>query len=177
MARVGRDTQAAVSGSRIDFHGHGEQPAWSGDAALTLADDAALARPVLAELGGAHVIGHSYGGAVALKLAASCPEQVRSVVAYEPVLFHWLMDHILSSRRCRSLLRSAKQSVKVSTAAMRIWPPSGSSNSGPVRMGVDIIAPAKQDAIAARMRAVLNHFDALAAEPLALLQLRRCRCR
>ncbi len=42
--------------------------------------------------GGAHVVGHSYGAAVALKLATMHPAAVRSVVAYEPVLFRWLLD-------------------------------------------------------------------------------------
>ena len=57
----------------IEFHGHGEQPAWRGNAPMTLADEAALAIPALEEAGGAHVIGHSYGGAVALKLATMRP--------------------------------------------------------------------------------------------------------
>ena len=78
----------------IEFHGHGERTAWGGDAPLTLADEAALAVPLLEEAGGAHVVGHSYGAAVALKLATMHPKLVRSVVAYEPVLFRWLIDDI-----------------------------------------------------------------------------------
>ena len=74
----------------IDLHGHGECPAWRGTAPLTLADEAALVAPLLEEAGGAHLVGHSYGGAVALKLASMYPRLVRSVIAYEPVMFGWL---------------------------------------------------------------------------------------
>ncbi|MGH6612075.1 MAG: alpha/beta fold hydrolase, partial [Burkholderiaceae bacterium] len=59
----------------VDFHDHGNQREWSSDATLTLADEAALVTPLLPPEG-AHVIGHSYGGAVALKVAAMHPQQV-----------------------------------------------------------------------------------------------------
>ncbi len=38
-----------------------------------------------------HLVGHSYGGAVALKLAGRRPEAVRSLTVIEPVAFHLLM--------------------------------------------------------------------------------------
>jgi pimeloyl-ACP methyl ester carboxylesterase len=37
-----------------------------------------------------HLVGHSYGGAVALKLARSWPSRVRSLLLYEPTAFHLL---------------------------------------------------------------------------------------
>ena len=39
---------------------------------------------------GAHLVGHAYGAAVALHAALRYPGRVRSVVAYEPVLFNLL---------------------------------------------------------------------------------------
>ncbi len=89
------------------FHGHGEQAAWSGDAPMTLADEAALAAPLLEEAGGAHIVGHSYGAAVALKLATMYPESVRSVVAYEPVLFRWLIDDSAGRRPLQNIVTVA----------------------------------------------------------------------
>ena len=37
-----------------------------------------------------HLVGHSYGGAVAMKLALLAPRRVRSLTLFEPVLFHLL---------------------------------------------------------------------------------------
>lgn len=42
--------------------------------------------------GPAHVVGHSYGGFLALQLALRRPELVRSIAAYEPVAFGILDD-------------------------------------------------------------------------------------
>lgn len=70
-----------------DFHGHGRSPAWpaSGDATLQI-DAQAVAR-LMPEGGGVHLVAHSYGAAVAMQLALSQPERVRSLTLYEPVAF------------------------------------------------------------------------------------------
>ena len=40
-----------------------------------------------------HLIGHSYGGMVALQLAAQAqPQRVRSLSLFEPIAFHLLPD-------------------------------------------------------------------------------------
>ena len=65
------------------------------NAPLTLADEAAPAIPALEKAGGAHVVGHSYGGAVALKLATMRPRLVRSIVVYERCCFVW---YLMASR-------------------------------------------------------------------------------
>jgi pimeloyl-ACP methyl ester carboxylesterase len=39
-----------------------------------------------------HLVGHSYGGATALRVALTMPRQIRSVTVYEPVLFGVLRD-------------------------------------------------------------------------------------
>jgi pimeloyl-ACP methyl ester carboxylesterase len=53
---------------------------------LTVAEDAATCTRLMDHLGwgAAHVVGHSYGGLVALQLALDAPERVRSVVLLEP---------------------------------------------------------------------------------------------
>jgi len=68
----------------IDRRGYGGTPrgdavGWPGDT-----DDLVA---LLAELGGAHLVGHSYGGVVALLAAGERPDLVRSLVAVEPPLF------------------------------------------------------------------------------------------
>src|SRR5947207_7900042 len=87
----------------IDFPGHGGRPAWPGDSTLSLADEAALVAPLLAETGGAHIVGHSYGAAVALKLATMHPSLVRSVVVSEPGRFRWLLDEHTDDRAAQQI--------------------------------------------------------------------------
>jgi pimeloyl-ACP methyl ester carboxylesterase len=76
----------------VDLYGSGKSPRWPDDRALSLADEVALLAPVLAAAGDRfHVVGHSYGGAVALKAALADPDRLRSLVVYEPVLFSVLL--------------------------------------------------------------------------------------
>jgi pimeloyl-ACP methyl ester carboxylesterase len=76
----------------VDLHGAGRSPAWRGGRPLTLADEVALLEPALAATGARfHLIGHSYGGAVALKIALAHPHWVASLTVFEPVLFSLLM--------------------------------------------------------------------------------------
>lgn len=80
-----------------DLHGHGGTSPWPYRRPLRLADEAALVEPLLTALPSpVHLIGHSYGGAVALKLALVAPERIRSLTLIEPVLFallHRQGDH------------------------------------------------------------------------------------
>ena len=155
----------------IEVHSHGEQRAWRGDARLTLADEAALAVPVLEEAGPVHVVGHSYGAAVAVKLATMYPKSVLSLVAYEPVLFRFLFDDAAH--------RSAAQDVVAVADAMREQLATDHCHSA-AQVFVDFWSGAgawdslpdgKQASIAARMHAVLQHFYALFHEPLQRAQL------
>lgn len=76
-----------------DLYGYGKSPAWSGSRKLALADEIALLEPVLSSMERpVHLIGHSFGGAVATALAVAQPDRVRSLVLYEPVLFGLLKD-------------------------------------------------------------------------------------
>jgi pimeloyl-ACP methyl ester carboxylesterase len=70
-----------------DLYGSGRSPAWP-HRVLSLDDEVALLEPVFASAGDRfHLIGHSYGGAVALKAALVHPERIESLVLIEPVLF------------------------------------------------------------------------------------------
>src|SRR4029077_14471409 len=71
----------------VDLYGSGQSPRCPADQTRPRAGEVALLEPVLADAGERfHLIGHSYGGAVALKLALAHPGRVRSLVIYEPVL-------------------------------------------------------------------------------------------
>jgi pimeloyl-ACP methyl ester carboxylesterase len=72
----------------VDLYGSGKSPDWPVDRPLTLADEVALLEPIFGGIGDRfHLIGHSYGGAVALKAALAVPGRLRSLVLFEPVLF------------------------------------------------------------------------------------------
>jgi len=64
---------------------------WSGERAFTLADEAARTIGIIdASCGKVHLVGHSYGGGVALRAAVERPERIASLTLYEPSAFHLL---------------------------------------------------------------------------------------
>jgi len=145
----------------VDLHGHGAQPAWPGRRPLALTDEVTLIEPILREVGAVHLVGHSYGGALALKVAELYPQSVRSLVAYEPVLFRWLFDADPASSAAREVVEVAAAVRKALHAR---------SYSGAARPFVDYwfgtgawdaMPEPRRQAVAARMGSVLPHFDAL----------------
>lgn len=71
-----------------DSYGSGKSPEWPSDRKITLHDEVALLEPVFRKAGAPMVVvGHSYGGAIALRAAIENPDRVRALVLYEPTLF------------------------------------------------------------------------------------------
>jgi pimeloyl-ACP methyl ester carboxylesterase len=155
----------------VEFHGHGMRTPWDADAPMRLADDAALVSPLLREAGAAHVVGHSYGAAVALKLASMHSSRVRSLVAYEPVLFRWLLDDAGGGAPVQDVL-ALVQAIREALAAgdersaARVFVDFWSGESS-----FDSLPGPRQGSIATRMHAVLPHFEALLRESLARWQV------
>ena len=76
-----------------DLYGYGASPHWSGRGAFSLEHEAAPLRALIERLDRpAHLLGHSYGGAVALHLARTRPHALQSLTLIEPVAFHLLRD-------------------------------------------------------------------------------------
>ncbi len=76
-----------------DLHGYGGAGDWRGPGQLTLSDEAALVAALMDRCGEpVHLVGHSYGGAVALRVALERPHQLCSLMLIEPVAFHLLRD-------------------------------------------------------------------------------------
>jgi pimeloyl-ACP methyl ester carboxylesterase len=145
-----------------DLHGHGEGPAWHAQGGDILAADAedivSLAR---GHRGPVHLVGHSWGGAVALAAARRDPARFESVAVYEPVLFRLLRDlgvrnalgaRIASLGRTLAADLRAQRARRAAGRFVDFWNEPGAFAALP---------PLRQDAIAARMPAIAAHFDAL----------------
>lgn len=82
-----------------DLLGYGANPPWHGKWRPRLGDEVHALRPLLASADGpVDVVAHSFGAAVALKLATDSPASVRSLCLYEPVLFGLLREHPSATR-------------------------------------------------------------------------------
>lgn len=156
-----------------DFHGHGNGPAWHGapggigdaDLRLALREIDALGRPV-------HLVGHSYGGAIALAVALQRPRLVRTVTLYEPVAFNVLLHYNARHAPAREIVgvgrgigrRVARGELE---EAARMFVSYWSGESAWAAM-----PPAARGALAGRMPAIRGHFDSLFAAPVGLAALR-----
>jgi pimeloyl-ACP methyl ester carboxylesterase len=64
---------------------------WTGERPFTLAEEAVRTIALIDECESkVHLVGHSYGGAVALHVALARPERIASLALYEPSAFHLL---------------------------------------------------------------------------------------
>lgn len=78
----------------VDLYGCGNSPPWPDDRDMYLDDEIALLEPVFEAAGDTfHLVGHSFGGAIALKAALQNPRRLNSLIVYEPVLFSVLAAH------------------------------------------------------------------------------------
>lgn len=145
-----------------DLYGHGNVPAWLGAPSDILAADTARVASLAADAGGrVHLVGHSYGGAVALRTALHRPELVDSVVVYEPAALRLLFDHNAKARAAAEIaevslgIRHALNGGDLERAAQRFvdyW-------AGGERWAQ--LASAPRAAIARRMPVVSAHFISL----------------
>jgi pimeloyl-ACP methyl ester carboxylesterase len=154
----------SVSWMAPPLQGYEPGSQWPAGASTSLAAEARRILALLANTSGTvDLVGHSYGGAVALQVAASWPERIRSVTVYEPVAFH-LLDRDTASaplaadvRRLAADIAAGASSGHGEEAGERFvdyW-------SGPgtwVRVG-----PARRAALARHMPKVSAEFGALLA--------------
>lgn len=74
-----------------DLCGYGETTHWPGNGTFNLAVEADLVAALIDKLKKpAHIVGHSFGGAVALQLALRYPQHLKSLTLIEPAAFHLL---------------------------------------------------------------------------------------
>lgn len=88
----------------IDFYGDGKSPHCWDDRAFSIDDEIALIEPILEEASPFHLVGHSYGGCVAVKICLSRPDWVTSLVLYEPALWGTLVSRWPDDPSAREIL-------------------------------------------------------------------------
>ena len=158
-----------------DLHGYGASGTRQGSHPPALAHDAAIVAALARDLGGpVHLIGHSYGGAVALAAAQSRPELVRSLVLIEPVSFHLLQggdsrDHLLLAE-IRRIAETVRQGVQAGMpeqgmeAFVTFWSGPGTWNA---------LSDRARSAMALHAPQVARNFQAAFGHPVRLHDLSR----
>ena len=157
-----------------DLLGYGDNPPWPRGRSLRLEEEVHRLLPLLASATRpVDVVAHSFGAAVAVKLALEYPEKVRSLCLYEPVLLGLLNEDAGStSAFSEILMMSAKVARSLSDgdadrAAARFidfWSGDGTWESMP---------EARREKVRARIQKVRADFDALLADDTTLADLAR----
>ena len=98
----------------VDLYGSGKTSAWPQDQPMHLDDEIALLGSVFQAAGDRfHLIGHSFGGAVALKAALTRQDCLISLVLYEPVLFSLLMADAPQSDATREIVAVRDDTIRL----------------------------------------------------------------
>ena len=99
----------------VHLHGYGGTTAWHRPRRQRLADQAGLVGTVIQAIGRpVHVVGHSFGGAVALETARQFQDAVESVAVYEPTAF-WVLQN--AAPECWEEISAVVRAVKTSVAS------------------------------------------------------------
>lgn len=116
---VVRRLAARVHALMPDLVGEGSGTWPRPDAGALLDEEEALLAALLDRVGRAHVVGHSYGGFLAMRLAARHPSRVRSLVLVEPIAFGLLEREGPAAERdeIRAVERACAEALAAGDAA------------------------------------------------------------
>jgi pimeloyl-ACP methyl ester carboxylesterase len=157
-----------------DLIGYGATSSWHHRSGWCLAQEAALVRSLLGRLSEpAHLVGHSYGGAVALHVARTQPGLLRSLVLIEPSAFHLLHGGDAIDADALREITAVAADAKAALAAgdyhggfgrfVDYW-------SGPGSWAA--MAPEQRERFAPQLIKVVLDFDALLGERAGLEDVR-----
>ncbi len=153
-----------------DLYGYGAGARWPGRQAFSLEHEAAPLAALLQRVGEpVHLVGHSYGGAVALHIARTCGARVRSLTLIEPVAFHVLrggdLFDAIGLREINDVVAQVHHALACGDYAagyghfVDFWSGAGTWEA---------ISPARRDALAAQLPKVALDFHAALHEPAQL---------
>jgi pimeloyl-ACP methyl ester carboxylesterase len=153
----------------VDLYGSGRTPAWPQDQPMHLDDELALLSSVFRAAGDRfHLIGHSFGGAIALKAAIADRDRLLSLVVYEPVLFNLLITDAPDSAPAREILAVRDTTIRLinednldaaAQCFVDYWAGDGTWAATP---------DTRRPLLAAAMRAVKSEWHAAFHEPTPL---------
>lgn len=99
----------------VNLYGYGATTPWGRPYRQRLGDQAGLVGTVIQAIGRpTHVVGHSFGGAVALETARQCRDDVVSVAVYEPTVF-WMLQ--TEAPECWEEISAMVRAVQTGVAA------------------------------------------------------------
>jgi pimeloyl-ACP methyl ester carboxylesterase len=153
----------------VDLYGYGETPMPEKVEGFTLLDEAELVLALLDRilLPGEpfHLVGHSYGGAVALRLCHRASQRVKTLTVFEPVAFHLLerddpgLQPVLDMMGELSRLLAVGLPSEAAATFLDYWSGPGSFAHFPARV--------QQDFARRTVKLALD-FQALTGTPLTL---------
>ncbi len=153
----------------LDFSGYGDSPFPLKTENYTLLDEIAHVESLLEDVLPAgepvHLVGHSYGGATALRFCYKSPERIRSLTLFEPVAFHILeeTDNALTNtlRRKQYIFDNLDKGHYSAAAESFIdyWSGAGTYSSFPEEVKNTFMGAIKK---------LRLDFQALVSEPLSL---------
>jgi pimeloyl-ACP methyl ester carboxylesterase len=160
----------------VDLYGYGETEMPENQEEFTLLDEVMLVQSLLETILPAgeplHLVGHSYGGAVALRFCHHLPERVTALTVFEPVAFHLLppgdpgLESVFAMMRAlQSLISAGKRRDAVQTF-IDYWSGTGSFEKLPQRV---------QDEFASKADKLLLDIRALTRNAPGLEEYRQLR--
>lgn len=151
----------------IDLYGYGDSAMPEPPDRHSLGDEVRLVQSKLAQLLGPgerfHLVGHSFGGGVALRLAHAAPARIRSLALYEPTAFHLLekndpvLDDIRAVAHASRIATREGRSASATEMFIDYWGGKGAYAALP---------PARQTLFTSLLRKVPLDFQALIDDPL-----------
>lgn len=153
----------------VDLYGYGDTAMPEETEQYTLLDEAELVRSLLDEIlppgEPVHLVGHSFGGAVALSFCHAFPERVKTLTVFEPVAFHLLdqsdpgFQPVMAMMHELSRLLKEGRRAEAAAVFMEFWNDGGKFSDFPERVQKDF---------AQRTQKLRLDFLALTGTPLTL---------
>lgn len=161
-----------------DLPGYGESTPWPGRSALSLKREASVVQELRRRFSGpTHLIGHSFGGAIALQAAVEQPNAFSSLTLIEPVAFHLLADGTPQDVTLYENVRTLASSMVSAMAAGDLW--DGAKHFIEYWNGTGAwggMEERARDKLAALTGRIVTDFSAVFANDLSLAYYRRIHC-